>query len=399
MKHFQPRISAVLVAAVVIIVVLASNVTTSTAHPTRPVPPTKQIDLAICLDTSGSMSGLIESAKQKLWAIVNDFALVEPAPELRVALLTYGNDGHNPETGWVAMETPFTHDLDVVSQCLFALTTNGGTEYVGRVLQKTMQLNWTRNPGALRLVVVAGNESANQDPMASFRAMCSDLVARDTVVNAIYCGSAEDNIAPGWREVARLGQGQFASIDHNRGTVVIKSPFDGRLGELSSALNSTYVPFGREGKKGHLNQMEQDANASFLNSSAQAARARTKASPNYRNSWDLVDAINRDQLELSEVGIEDLPAEMKEMTDEDRETYLTEKEAERLDLQKQIAVLSEKRDAFLEEEMKRQSIDETDSFDFAIRQAIRQQAEAKGFVFKKRDPGKSAARDTEGSQE
>ncbi len=42
----------------------------------------RTIDLAICLDTSGSMSGLIEAAKQKLWAIVNDLALVEPTPRL-----------------------------------------------------------------------------------------------------------------------------------------------------------------------------------------------------------------------------------------------------------------------------------------------------------------------------
>ena len=40
-----------------------------------PEPATRDIDLAICLDTSGSMTGLIESAKQRLWALVNDLAL------------------------------------------------------------------------------------------------------------------------------------------------------------------------------------------------------------------------------------------------------------------------------------------------------------------------------------
>ena len=98
-------------------------------------PAPQAIDLAICLDTSGSMSGLINSAKQKLWDIVNDLAMAEPAPKLRVALLTYGNLGHEAENGWVGVASDLTDDLDVISQKLFALTTNGGTEYVGRVLQ------------------------------------------------------------------------------------------------------------------------------------------------------------------------------------------------------------------------------------------------------------------------
>src|SRR4029450_13172878 len=102
------------------------------------------VDLAICLDTSGSMQGLINAARVKLWEIVNDLALAKPTPKLRVALLTYGNDGHKAENGWVNIHIPFTEDLDAVSKQLFALTTNGGTELVGRVLKAAgEQLQWT----------------------------------------------------------------------------------------------------------------------------------------------------------------------------------------------------------------------------------------------------------------
>ena len=82
------------------------------------------------------MQGLIDAARAKLWAVVNDLALARPQPRLRVALLTYGNDGHQAENGWVRLDVPFTTDLDLVSQNLFALTTNGGTELVGRVIQR-----------------------------------------------------------------------------------------------------------------------------------------------------------------------------------------------------------------------------------------------------------------------
>ncbi len=75
----------------------------------------RHVDLAICLDTSGSMRGLLDSARQSIWAIVNDLALAKPAPRLRIALLTFGNDGHSKANGWVRVDTGFTGDLDLVS--------------------------------------------------------------------------------------------------------------------------------------------------------------------------------------------------------------------------------------------------------------------------------------------
>ena len=95
----------------------------------------RHVDLVICLDTSGSMSGLIESAKKKLWAVVNELATAQPKPLLRVGLYHYGNDGLNKEDGWVKQLCPLTDDLDDVYGKLFALRTNGTDSpypYAGR---------------------------------------------------------------------------------------------------------------------------------------------------------------------------------------------------------------------------------------------------------------------------
>ena len=85
-----------------------------------------RIDLVLCLDCSGSMDGLLESAKTKLWAVVNELAKAKPAPALRVALFSYGNDGYDPASGWVRVDCPFTGDLDAMFGKLSALSTNGG---------------------------------------------------------------------------------------------------------------------------------------------------------------------------------------------------------------------------------------------------------------------------------
>ena len=339
------------------------------------------MDIAICLDTSGSMSGLIESAKQKLWAIVNELAAAEPTPKLRVALLTFGSNDHDPENGWVRIDSGLTDDLDVISSKLFGLTTNGGTEYVGRVLQFTDQLDWDPSDNALKLVIVAGNESADQDRDVPFRQICRSLISRGIMVNAIYCGAPTDHLAPGWREVARLADGTFAAIDQDNGTIVIATPYDSDLAGLSTALNATYIPFGAAGTAGATNQTAQDANAEALNSAAAAARAQTKAQGLYQCGWDLVDACTSGKVKLVEVNADDLPENMQAMTDPQRQTYVDQMSRQRAEIRKKIEAIVTQRDAFVGAEIKRRSLDDTKAFDTVIRQAIREQAMKMGFVF------------------
>jgi hypothetical protein len=354
------------------------------AAPLPPPPhaaPARPVDLAICLDTSGSMQGLIESAKQKLWAVVNELATAKPTPRLRVALLTYGNNGHGAEDGWVRIDVPFTDDLDRVSQQLFALSTNGGEEYVGRVLDRARMLDWTPSDDALKLAVVAGNESADQDRVISFRDACRSMIARGVMVNSFYCGSETDGDAPLWREVALLADGRFACIDHDRGTVIVETPFDIDLSSLSSALNATYIPIGSAGGLGAQNQVLQDGNASMASAAAGAARAQTKANAMYNCSWDLVDALRNGQCKIGDVETADLPENMRAMSVQERSAWVDETYRRRCGIQAQINDLAAKRQSFIDARMKEQGLDESKSFDLALRQAVREQAAKKGFTF------------------
>jgi hypothetical protein len=350
-------------------------------EPVRVVREQRVVELAICLDTSGSMSGLINAAKQKLWAIVNELALAEPTPKLRVALLTYGNNGHDRENGWVRIDSRLTDDLDVISQKLFALTTDGGTEYVGRVLSFAGQLDWNPSDDALKLIVVAGNEGADQDQQVPFPGVCRALIGRGIMINSIYCGPPTDAIAVGWQEVARLADGQFACIDQDEGTIVVESPFDEQLAALSTHINDTYIPFGAEGEQASLNQSAQDANAAGLNSAAAAARAQTKGKALYFCSWDLVDACASGQVNVEEVAAEALPETMREMSPQERAAYVEQMGQRRAAIKQQIDELGKKRDAYVQAEMQRQALDASKGLDDAIRRAVREQAEKKGMRF------------------
>ena len=336
------------------------------------------VDLVICLDTSGSMQGLINAARQNIWAIVNDLALASPSPKLRIALLTYGNNGHQQSNNWVEIQTGLTDDLDLVSQKLFALTTNGGEEYVGAVLQNALDnLEWSGDAKALKLIVVAGNEAASQGGV-DFRAECRRAIQRGIMVNSIYCGGLADAVVGGWRDVAKLSDGQFASIDKDNGDVVIESPFDTELSTLSAALNDTYLPYGSSGAKGKANQVAQDRNADATNNAAAAQRAWTKATCNYVCSWDLVDACKQKDFKLEDLKVSELPKAMQTMTVAQQRTHIETMGKKRADLQKQIATLNVKRESYVAGERKKRAVDASKSFEFAVRQAVRGQARAAG---------------------
>lgn len=351
-------------------------------HP-RPRP----IDLAICLDTSGSMEGLIHAARQKIWTVVSELATAKPAPRLRVALLTYGSPGNDAD-GHVVVQTDFTTDLDLVSEKLFALGTNGGDEYVGRVVSRALDaLAWSTGNG-LRLVFVAGNESADQDTAKPFRTEASRAAERKIVVNAIYCGGADDGDAGGWRELSLLGKGRFASIDKDHGTVAIVTPFDKELAALSQRMNATYVAYGKKAEEGRARQEAQDKNAVGAGAPAAAERAAAKASGFYDNgAWDLVDRLEKEPtLDLATLKDDELPADLAKVPVAERRAWLEARKAERTRLQAEIKVLDQKRQAHVKAEMAKQRLSDGAGLDRALKDALREQAGAAGFRFEEVAP-------------
>jgi hypothetical protein len=340
----------------------------------------RPVDLAICLDISGSMDGLLNAARQNLWAVVNDLAKLQPAPTLRVALLTYGCSAYEPEKGWVRVDTQFTTDLDLVSEKLFALSTNGGEEYVARVMQTALtELSWSRDPNALKLMFVAGNEPATQDPKVDGPSQSKAAIAQGIVVNTIYCGNPAHEEAAGWRAVATLADGKFAAIEQDKGFVV-STPFDAQLAELSAAMNTTYVLYGSQAVVWAQNQAAQDGNAARLNSAAAASRCQTKASSLYCNSqWDLVDACNESTFKLEDVKKEDLPEALRKMTTDELRAHVAAQKKKRDEIKQQVEALGKQRDAHVQQELRKLGEGGKPLFEQAVLESVRQQAEARGF--------------------
>ena len=344
---------------------------------------TRQVDVVIALDISGSMSGLIESAKQRLWDIVNELGRAQPQPELRLAILSFGRPSYGAETGFVKIDLPFTSDLDAVNETLFAFGTDGGDEYVARVVNTSVnELTWSSDPDALRILFVAGNEAATQDPQISVQLATQAARNAGIIINTIYCGSDNDRIAAGWRDVAALTNGLYASIDQNSAAVAnISSPMDRQLAELNQELNETYLAYGVAGQRRRANQLEQDANAEAMSSTAMASRVVTKAGRLYDNSqWDLVDALEGGT-RLEEIETEELPNEMQTMSDEERRAYVSDQAKKREALQAQINELDKERRDYIEKERSSRAQTQDKGLDEVMQRGLRALAEEKGFTF------------------
>lgn len=341
-------------------------------------PPT--IKLAIMLDTSNSMDGLIDQARNQLWRVVNEFGKAryngQPA-RLEVALYEYGNDGLSAEKGYLRKVVGFTTELDRVSEELFALRTNGGEEYPASVIQAGMrELDWSKRAGDLNLIFVAGNEPFDQGPL-NFREICGQAMKRNINVNTIYCGTPSDGDAALWSQGASLGDGRFLTLDTNQKVAYIEAPQDAELARLSSQLNNSYIPYGQQGAASYARQKAQDENAAGASSEVVAYRAAAKSSANYENSsWDLVDAARDNKVDVGSLAAADLPAPMQSMNAAEREAYVAGKQKERAELQSRIQKLTAERDQYVASQQR----DET--LDALIVTTVQEQAGKKGYSFK-----------------
>ncbi len=345
--------------------------------------PSKQfVKIALLLDTSNSMDGLINQAKAQLWDIINEFTHAkcgnENRPSLQIALYEYGNDNLSSREGYIRQVIGFSSDLDEISEKLFSLTTNGGEEFCGQVIKTSLgQLNWGKNADDLKMIFIAGNEPFTQGKL-DYRDATTQAKEKDVVVNTIFCGNYEQGIATSWKDGAILTGGDYMAIDHNHHVVHIDTPYDDVIIQLNSKLNKTYIGYGAKGASKIMAQVAQDTNAYEMEEAVAVKRAVSKSSRLYNNAeWDLVDASVNKDFDVAKLKKETLPEELKGKSDKEIEKYIQNKKSERAKIQKEINELNRKREAFIAKNQKQ----EKGELENAMLNAIKKQAARKNYVW------------------
>jgi hypothetical protein len=240
------------------------------------------------------------------------------------------------------------------------------------------ELNWSKDKEDFRVIFIAGNEPFDQGPIA-WREAVALAVGGDTLVNTIYCGSAESQERQLWSEGASLAQGSHFNINQDEKIEFIKSPYDEQIAEWNAKLNQTYIPYGAQGEVGQQRQVIEDSNSGIN----LATRGASKASEYYTNaSWDLIDALDEGIVTLEQLPNEALPSLMRGMTLAQKQGYVAAKKVERESIQNMIRDLSQKRNEYVEKQRKISANSGKNTLDSVIIQSLGKQLAAKGFKTK-----------------
>jgi von Willebrand factor type A domain len=354
---------------------------TANCIPTPSTAETTKIQVALLLDTSNSMDGLIEQAKSRLWNIINTLSTLKyegKAPKIEIALYEYGNDGISRETNYVRLIAPFGTGLDNISEKLFALRTNGGEEYCGAVINKSLsQLEWDSNKNSMKLIYIAGNEPFNQGPI-NYKEAISSAIHKDVFINTIFCGNAMEGINSFWKDGADVGKGEYFNIDPNQKVIYIVTPYDDEISRYNIRLNKTYIIYGSAGRQKQENQWTQDSNAGKMSPANAVERTVSKSKAAYDNSsWDMVDSYKSDKRFTEKLDKESIPEELKGKSKDEIRVYVENKSKEREEILQQINVLAKKRQDYIDGQSKVQS--NGDDLGNAINKSILNLAKQKNY--------------------
>ncbi|MBN2498157.1 MAG: VWA domain-containing protein [Deltaproteobacteria bacterium] len=353
------------------------------ASPVSAGPKKTRVEVVFVLDTTGSMGGLIQGAKQKIWSIVNEIAKGKPTPEIRLGLIGYRDKGDD----YVCTRTDLTADLDGVYEKLMAFDANGGgdgPEHVNQALWEAVhKMSWSADRKTLKIVFLVGDAPPHMDYQddVKYPQTCQEAVKRDLVIHTIQCG-AYQAATSFFQDIARKSEGRYMAIAQSGGTVAIATPYDARLAELSGKLDATYVGYGSAGERSKAESKMKRARVMAAEAAPEAAAARAsyKASTGAVGSSDLLSDVESGKVELSEMKSEALPEPMQKMSAAERRAFLEKKKAERESIRKQIGELSRQRDAYVKKEMAEKS-GAGDSFDAKVIESIRDKAAKKGIRY------------------
>lgn len=339
------------------------------------------VKVALLLDTSNSMDGLINQAKAQLWEIVNELSYAKcngTTPNLEIALYEYGNSNLSSREGYIRQVLQFTSDLDEISEHLFSLSTNGGSEYCGQVIQTSLdELDWGANKRDLKMIFIAGNEPFTQGKI-NYRDAITNAKEKDITINTIFCGDYNQGITGRWQDGAIYGGGDYMTINQNKHIVHIVTPYDNDIIILNKRLNDTYIHYGSYGYSKYSNQAKQDMNAESLDEAVVVKRAVTKSSKLYKNAeWDLVDASEEKEIDYSSLKKKQLPKQLQNKSTKEIKVYVEKKRKERAEIQQKIQELNKKRKSYVAKKQRESS--KKNELESVMIKAIKKQAKKKNY--------------------
>ncbi|MFA5424058.1 MAG: vWA domain-containing protein [Phycisphaerae bacterium] len=380
--------SMIMITATVLIISTAYAATEETAETTKTVTQQPRIEVVFVLDTTGSMGGLIDAAKQKIWSIANTLAMTEPVPQIKMGLVGYRDRGDE----YVTKHFALTEDLDAVYEFLAAFKANGGgdtPESVNQAINEAVtDMKWSTDGKTYRVIFLVGDCPPHMDygDDVKYAESCKLAAEKGIVVNTIQCGRHLET-TPIWQDISKRAEGQFFCVEQSGSAIVQSTPFDANLVELSVKLDNTRLFYGSEEDMAEqIRRIERsDKLYEMAPVGASAARAKFNASKagadNFLGRQELVTDVSSGEVDLDKIETEQLDERLQKMTSQERKEYVAKMVAQRSVIQKQIEELSQKRQEYIKQQIEKDNLNDKDSLDHQLYECIKSQAGKKDIVY------------------
>ena len=359
---------------------LAGSVIAAKESPNEKKP---RIEVCFVLDTTGSMGGLIESAKQKIWSIANEMIGARPTPELKLGLIGYRDRGDE----YVVKSFQLTDDIDSIYAHLRDFKADGGgdePESVNEALAEAIEkMPWSQDRKVLKIIFLVGDAPPHMDyaDRPKYPELCRIAAKKDLIINTVQCGTIAAT-TPIWKEIAKSSEGSYAAIAQSGGVAVVATPMDDELAKLNKKIGKTLIPYGDADLRREVAAKQAFAESAPASAAADRLSYNAKTKKGVQGRGELLDTLASNEVKLESIDKKDLPAEFQELTKEEMEARIVKTRSERDSLQKEIQDLAKKREVYIQAENKRLAeAGKGDGFDEKVAETIHQQAERKGINY------------------
>lgn len=345
-----------------------------------------KVDVVFVLDTTGSMSGLIQTAKEKIWSIASTMASAQPTPEIRVGLVAFRDRGDQ----YVTQVVDLSADLDSVYATLMEFQADGGgdtPESVNQALHDAVhRMSWSDAQQAYRVIFLVGDAPPHMDyNEVQYPAIVAAARDKRIVINTVQCGQDVATVES-WSAIASLGGGDFLQVEQSGSAVAFDSPFDAQIAELSAKLDATRLFYGSKDEKARMR--DKVAATDKLQDGASVAslarrgvfNAGEGGRANMLGEKELVDAIVTGEVSLAELDNDALPEELKPMAPAAQAEHLARLAEERAGLQARISALADDRSTYIAKKVE-EAGGLGDSLDQKLYDVVSRQAAEAGFEY------------------
>jgi Mg-chelatase subunit ChlD len=368
--------------AVLLVLALGVPLTQSSAEESRPRGPA--VEVVFVLDTTGSMSNLLEGAKQKIWSIANHIASGRPTPLVRIGLVAYRDRGD----AYVTCRFDLTEDLDAVYSALRGYRAGGGgdgPESVNQALHEAVTcIRWSKDASTLRMIYLVGDAPPHMDYAneVQYPKTCRTAVAAGILINTVQCGTWGETRTV-WQTIARSAEGTYLAIGQGGGMTMVSTPFDKKLAEVSRKMSKTYLAYESKGRRVVLKEKMRKAEADAADAPAGAAadRAGFRAKSGRIGSSDLIAMLLDKSLTFDKIKEKYLPEHLKKLGPDELKRLLQARMAQRQLLVGEAKQLSKQRDTFLRAWHEKHRAGGKKAFDVEVIRTLKKAAKKIGITY------------------